>query len=447
MSERRVVITGMGWVTPLGCDVDAVWARLLAGESGVGPVTRCDARTFATNFAAEVEDFALRDFLGERAARHAGAGESTKFALAAASRAWAGSGLGTPAGDLVADVDPRRIGLYLGAGEGSLDYENFMAANIGGWAGDAVDGRRWAEIAQARMSAVAEIEQEPHLTLSHVASAFGLRGPAMNCMTACAASTQAMGEAYEIIRRGDADVMMSGGAHSMIHPLGMTGFIRLTAMSTRRDDPEGASRPFDVSRDGFVMGEGAGMLMLEELGHARARGAEILCEIAGYGSTADAYRITDIEPAGRGGAGAMAEALRKAGIDPTRPDDRGRAPVQYVSAHGTGTQENDSIETNAVRTVFGPMAQELCFTSVKSMLGHLIQAAGAVELITCIKAIETGMIPPTRNLRSPDPKCDLDHVPHQAKDLRDAGGVDVCLSNSFGFGGQNDSMCVRRYAE
>ena len=241
--------------------------------------------------------------------------------------------------------------------------------------------------------------------------------------------------------------MLAGGSHTMIHPLGMTGFIRLTAMSTRRDDPAHASRPFDATREGFVMGEGAGVLVLEDLEHAQRRGAPILAEVAGYGSTADAFRITDIHPEGKGAANAMREALREAGIDPAATDDAGRPLVHYISAHGTGTKENDRIETAAVKAVFGPLAPKVPFSSVKSMLGHLIQAAGAVELMTCVKAIETGWIPPTRNLKHPDPECDLDHVPGEARDLNPVGGVEVCLSNSFGFGGQNDTVCVRKFRE
>ena len=448
---RRVVITGMGWVTPLGADLDGVWRRLLAGESAIGPVTRFDASTCPTNFAAEVRGFDLADFMGEEAATHARAGVGTRFALAAAAQAWERAGLGDRSGALTADVDLDRFGVYLGSGEGSLDYDNFFRTNLASWDDSLGDGRgdvdfgAWARSAEACMMAVAELEQEPHLSLTHLARAFGVRGPAMNCMTACAASTQATGEAFEIIRRGDAELMFSGGAHSMIHPLGMTGVMRLTAMSNRRDDPTTASRPFDKTRDGFVMGEGAGVVILEELNHALRRGAKPLAEVVGFGSSADAYRITDIEPDGVGAQRAMARALSQAGINPHETDEKGRAPVQYLSAHGTGTPENDGIETRAVKAVFGPMAGRVPFASLKSMLGHLIQAAGAVELIACVKAIETGHIPPTANLRQPDEECDLDHVPLEARDT--GGNVDVCLSNSFGFGGQNDTVCVRRYRD
>ncbi|MFN7020633.1 MAG: beta-ketoacyl-[acyl-carrier-protein] synthase family protein [Phycisphaerales bacterium] len=445
MSTKRVVITGMGWVTPLGCGVEPVWERLLRGESGVGRVTRFDASTFKTNFAAEVKGFRLEDHLGARAAEHAHAGLNTQFALAAAMQAWKQSGLEAHAraGRLVS----RRFGMYLGAGEGQLDFDNFARTNLAGWSDGArkVDSARWAGAAYANMNAVREVEQEPNMCLPHVARLLGCRGPSSNCMTACAASTQAVGEAFELLRHGDADVMVAGGAHTMIHPLGMTGFIRLTAMSRRVDDPEHAARPFDQTRDGFVMGEGAGMVMMETLEHAMSRGATPLCEVAGFGSTADAFRITDIQPDGKGGAGAMMHACRQAGISPREPGADGRPRVHYISAHGTGTKENDSIETRAVKQVFGPLAGKVAFSSVKSMLGHLIQAAGAVELITCVQAIRTGWVPPTINLNTPDPMCDLDYVPNVARDLNPVGGVEVCLSNSFGFGGQNDTIAVKRF--
>ncbi len=449
----RVVITGMGWVTPLGHDVDAVWARLLAGESAIGPVRRFDAHTFATNFAAEVPSFDLRDELADvEPHRHAQA--HVRYALAAAARAWRGAGLGDVASGAGRATDnpglePRRIGIYLGSGEGELDFDTFAALSLETYLPDrrAVDPSKWARLAYERLSPATELEVEPNRAIEHIAEAFGARGPSFNCMTACAASTQSVGEAYHMLKRGDADIMIAGGSHTMIHPLGMTGFIRLTAMSTRRDDPATASRPFDYSRDGFVMGEGAGILILERLDHARKRGATPLAEIAGYGSSADAFRITDIQPDGRGGVVAMRQACEHAGIDPTTPDERGRPPVHYVSAHGTGTQENDSIETTAVRTLFADLAPKVPFSSVKSMMGHLIQAAGAVELITCVQAIRTGWIPPTINLHNPDPRCDLDHVPNEARDMRPLGGVDVALSNGFGFGGQNDSIIVRRFTD
>lgn len=449
--SRRVVVTGMGWVTPLGCDVPSVWSKLIAGQSAVGPVTRFPAGTFATNFAAEVRDFELSRFVADLGA-HEHAHRNSLFALGAAAQAWRQAGLGdvSRAGQRnsgYAGLVGRRLGVYLGAGEGILDFENFAASNIAGWDAEnkRLDDVKWAAEASKRLDRHRELEQEPQMAVTHVAECFGARGPSFNCMTACAASTQAMGEAFEIIKRGDADVMIAGGTHSMIHPLGMTGFIRLTAMSRRNDSPSTAARPFDATRDGFVMGEGAGILILEAAEHAARRGATPLCEVVGYGSSADAYRITDIQPEGLGAVAAMSEALTQAGIDPTSPDSRGRAPVQYLSAHGTGTKENDSIETKAVKKLFGPLAPRVPFSSIKSMMGHLIQAAGAVEMITCIKAIETGHVPPTINLKNPDPACDLDYVPNASRDLREAGGVEVAMSNSFGFGGQNDTIVVRKW--
>lgn len=438
----RVVITGMGLITPLGFGAEKVFERLLSGASGVGRVSRYDAATFKTNFAAEVKEFDLRAFMGDEAAAHLGAGVSTQFALAAAKQAFDQAGLSS-----ARDLKRRRFGMYLGAGEGSLDFENYAAAHVEGW--DAqnrrLDTAKWARSAYSRMDADRELEQEPQMTLAHVASAFGCRGPSSNCMTACAASTQAVGEAFEILRRGDADVMFAGGAHSMIHPLGMTGFIRLTAMSRRNDTYQTAARPFDATRDGFVMGEGAAMLVLETEAHAIARGARPLAEIAGYGSTADAFRITDIAPEHRGAQGAMQQALRQAGINPREPGADGRPPVQYVCAHGTGTKENDKLETAAVKAVFGPLASRVPVSSVKSMMGHLIQAAGAAGTIVCVQSIRTGKIAPTINLHNPDPECDLDYVANGARDVNTQGGVSVCLNNSAGFGGQNDTVCVRKY--
>jgi len=430
----------MGWVTPLGCDLDGTWDALVAGRGAAGPVREFDAGGFATSFAAEVPDFALSDFLGHSAEQHALAGRATAFALAAGSLAWRQAGL------MDGGVEPGRAGLYLGAGESSPDSEVFGRLCIGSWDAETggIDDARWSAGAR-ELDLMREVQQEPQMALAHLAAALDLRGPSMNCMTACAASTQAIGEATEVILRGDADVMVSGGCHSMIHPLGMTGFIRLTAMSTRRDDPAGASRPFDRTRDGFVMGEGAGVLVIEELEHALARGARPLAEVVGYGSSADAYRITDIDPEGEGAWRAMTRALEQAGIDPATLGDDGRPGVHYISAHGTGTRENDGIETRAVKRVFGQHASHVPMSSVKSMLGHLIQAAGAVELIACIRSMQTGWLPPTINYHEPDPACDLDYVPNVARDVREVGGVGVCLSNSFGFGGQNDSVVVRRW--
>jgi 3-oxoacyl-[acyl-carrier-protein] synthase II len=446
MSEPRVVLTGMGWVTPLGHRVQAVWEALMAGRSGVGRITRFDASTFKTNFAAEVKGFQLAEHLFDAgfapAGLHDDAGLNTQFALGAASEAYRMSGL-----DRFPALNRRRFGIYLGAGEGSLDFANYVGAHLVAWdeATKTINGRAWAEAAYKRMSPAREIEQEANMTLSHVAWAFGARGPASNCLTACAASVQAIGEAYEMLRHGDADVMFAGGAHTMIHPLGVTGFIRLTALSPRSEAFETVPRPFDSTRDGFVMGEGAGMLVLETLDHARARGATPLAEIVGYGSSADAFRITDMHPEGEGPGQAMTQALRQAGIDPREPGADGRPPVHYISAHGTGTKENDKIETAAIKRVFGPLAPRIPISSIKSMLGHLIAAAGVSNVISAVQAINSGWVPPTINYAHPDAGLDLDYVPNHARDLRAAGGVKVCMCNAYGFGGQNDVVVVRAF--
>jgi 3-oxoacyl-[acyl-carrier-protein] synthase II len=438
MSEPRVVVTGMGWVTSLGHSVDSVWERLMKSDSGMAPITHFDARTFPTTFAAEVKpDYDFRTFVDDPA-RHATAGLNSQFALGAARQAWNQAGFHKKP-----PADPRRVGLYLGAGEGVLDFDNYAATMIAAWDDQAqkVDGVRWAKTGLRRLDRFREIEQEPNMPLAHLAREFGIRGPASNCLTACAASTQAIGEAFSMIRRGDADIMVSGGTHTMIHPLGVMGFNRLTALSTFKGDPTMASRPFCFSRDGFVMGEGSGMVILERLDHALARGAAPLAEVIGYGSSADAFRITDIQPEGRGAAAAINAALAQAGIDPAGTGPDGRPPIHYISAHGTGTKENDSIETKAVKVVFGERAKKIPMSSVKSMMGHLIAAAGAVEFMTCVLAIQRGMLPPTRNLRDPDPDLDLDYVPNTARPCK----VDTCISNSFGFGGQNDTLVVTRY--
>ena len=428
MARRRVVITGMGCITPLGQSVQEYWSNLIGGGCGISPTELFDATTFPSTFSAQVKNFRLEDHIGELGI-HANAGRNTRFGLAAAQQAWDQSGLANP--------DPERVGVYLGSGEGSLDFDNFCEVMVKSWVAEEhrLDTIKWAELALAKMSAVRELEQEPNMPAAHVALRFNARGPNFNCLTACAASTQATGEATMAIRRGDADVIISGGCHSMIHPFGVTGFNRLTALSTRNDSPRTASRPFDAERDGFVLGEGASMLILEELQHARARGAKILAEVIGYGSTADAFRITDIHPEGRGGFMAMELAIRDAGID--------KSQVHYICAHGTSTSENDRTETLAVKSAFGPLAPNVPISSPKSMLGHLIAAAGATELIACIMAIRTGIIPPTANLMHPDPECDLDYVPNTPR----KADVRIAINNSFGFGGQNDSVIVCRYEE
>jgi 3-oxoacyl-[acyl-carrier-protein] synthase II len=425
--RRRVVVTGIGWVTPLGTEIESVWQRLLAGQSGVGRTTLFDAGNFPTKIAAEVRGWDLSQ-VGEDPQQWKYQGRHTHFAVGAAKKAMSDSGL-----DL-ARLDPTRFGVYTGAGEGQQDFDRFTHMMVAGLAGGgALDMARFTRAGLEMLHPIAELEQEPNMPAGHLASLFGAQGPNFNCLTACAASSQAIGEAVEIIRRQEADVMLSGGAHSMIHPFGVTGFNLLTALSTRNDQPTKASRPFDRDRDGFVLGEGAGMVVLEALEHAQARGAPIYGEMVGYGSTADAFRITDTHPEGRGAISCMKLALADAGI---APDE-----VHYINAHGTSTTVNDKVETLAIKQVFGPSAAGLPVSSTKSMMGHLIAAAGATELIICLLAIRDGVLPPTINYETPDPECDLDYIPNVARPAR----CDVALSNSFGFGGQNISLLCRRF--
>lgn len=427
---NRIVITGIGWITPMGNDIETVWKRLLAGESGIARTTLFEADTFPTHINAEVKNFNLADHVTDLSSCK-GVARHTQFALAACADAWKAAKLEG------ATLDMDRVGIYLGAGEGDMNMAPFMAAAFGSYKPDIqkIDAVKWAEIARERMCPVREGENEPNMPLSHVAVLTGARGPALNCLTACAASTQAIGEAAEILRRGDADVMISGGAHSMIHPFGVTGFNRLTALSTMNDDPPRASRPFDMTRGGFVLGEGAGMVILETLDHAQKRGAPILAEVAGYGSTADAFRITDQHPDGTGAVIAMKEALADANLTPQ--------DIDYINAHGTGTRENDGNETGAIKQVFGDHAKNVPVSSIKSMMGHLIAAAGSVELITCVLALRDQVLPPTMNLHTHDPECDLDYVPNAARKAR----VRTAMSNSFGFGGQNDTIIIKQFTQ
>ncbi|MFO0956409.1 MAG: beta-ketoacyl-[acyl-carrier-protein] synthase family protein [Isosphaeraceae bacterium] len=429
-SGKRVVVTGMGMVTPIGLDTESTWESLREGRGGVGPVTLFDASTFATRIAAEVKGFDLASELGgDRAARWKGFGRNTVLALAATAQAVRQSGLFEGR-----EIDRSRLGVYLGCGEGQADFLRFASLVHKSWDGQRVDTRRFTGEGVGFLDTLMEAEQEPGTPAAHVASEFGARGPNLSCLTACSAGAQAVGEATDMIRDGLADVILAGGVHSMIHPLGMTGFILLTAMSTRNDEPGRASRPFDRDRDGFVIGEGAGMLVLESLEHARARGATILGEVAGQASTADAFRLTDPHDEGRGAVASMKLALEDAGLN---PED-----VDYINAHGTSTQANDSVETHALKLALGERALRLPISSTKSMTGHLIAAGGAVEAIACLLAIRDGVAPPTINLDRPGDDCDLDYVPHAARDR----AIDVAMSNSFGFGGQNTTLVLRRFA-
>jgi 3-oxoacyl-[acyl-carrier-protein] synthase II len=425
--RRRVVVTGIGMITPVGRDAESSWGALREGRGGVGPITLFNAATFPTRIAAEIGGFRLSEYRGD-AARWVDYSRTSQFALAAATMAVADSGLKD------SQPDRARFGVYLGSGEGQQDFDSFVNVVHRSSHEGRVDTARFTSLGRRSLHPTREGDQEPGGPVGHLAAVFGAQGPNATCQTACAASAQAIGEASELIRRGDADVMLAGGAHSMIHPLGLTGFILLTAMSTRNDDPARASRPFDRDRDGFVLGEGGGVLVLEELEHARARGAAIHGEVAGHCSTADAFRLTDSHDDGRGAVAAMRGALADAGVSPMQ--------VGYINAHGTSTSSNDAIETLAIKRVFGDAAFRVPISSTKSMTGHLVSAGGAVEAIACLLAIRDGVLPPTINLENSDPECDLDYVPNVTREKR----VDVVLSNSFGFGGQNTALVLRRFA-
>jgi 3-oxoacyl-[acyl-carrier-protein] synthase II len=416
-------------VTPVGLDVESTWESLREGRGGVGPISLFDAGTFPTQIAAELKGFRLARDLGDDAARWANHGRNTQIALAAARQAVAHAGLLEDEGP-----DPSRFGVYLGSGEGQQDFPRFVDLMYRSRSGDKVDTSRFTALGLGLLDPLQEAEQEPGTPSGHLASAFGARGPNLACLTACAASAQAIGEATEVIRRGAADVMLAGGVHSMIHPFGLTGFVLLTAMSTRNGEPDRASRPFDRDRDGFVIGEGGGVLVLEELAHARARGAAIYGEVAGHASTADAFRLTDSHDEGRGAVAAMRLALRDARLN---PED-----IDYINAHGTSTKVNDSVETLAIKRALGDSAHRVPVSSTKSMTGHLIAAGGVVEAIACLLAIRDGVLPPTINLDHPDPECDLDYIPHAARERT----IDIAMSNSFGFGGQNTTLVLRRFA-
>src|SRR6478672_3296672 len=424
--RRRVVVTGMGCINPLGNDVEAMWKGVKEGRSGVAYTTIFDASKFPTKISAEIKNWDITK-TGEDAQTWKHRARHTKFACGAAKQAVAQSGI------LDAKLDPTRIGVYLGCGEGAQDFTSFAQMVTAALKPDGLDLAAFAKKGLEILNPAAEIEQEPNMPAGYVAGLFNLQGPNANCLTACAASSQAIGEATEIIRRGDADAMLSGGAHSMIHPFGVTGFNLLTALSTRNDEPTRASRPFDRQRDGFVLGEGGGMVVLEEYEHARNRGAPIFGEILGYGTTADAYRITDIHPEGRGAIACMRMALADAKLD--------SSAIGYVNAHGTSTSVNDRVESLACKMVFGERAMQTPVSSTKSMMGHLIAAAGVTELIVCLLAIRDNTLPPTINYENPDPDCDLDYIPNHARQAK----CDYALNNSFGFGGQNITVVVGRH--
>jgi 3-oxoacyl-[acyl-carrier-protein] synthase II len=425
----------MGIVCPLGHDVETLWQAILAGKSGAAKTTIFDASTFPTTFDAEVKDYDYAKYV-KNPQLHEHGNRGSVFVVGAAAKACWQAAIDVETDEPTDGIDRTRMGIYLGAGEGSVDNDVFFAAIVNGWDTEKneMDWGKWAEVAFGRMSPMRELEQEPNMPAAHLAMLTGARGPTRSCLTACAASTQSVGEATMLIRKGDADVIIAGGAHSMIHPLGLTGFNRLTALSTRNDSPETASRPFTASRDGFVLGEGAAILILESLSSAKKRGVEILAEIIGYGCSSDAFRVTDMHEEGRGAAQAINAALADAGI--TYKD------VDYINTHGTSTGENDSIETKALKAVFKEKAKDVPASSVKSMLGHLIGAAGAAELITCVLAIRDNIVPPTINLNDPDPSLDLDYVPNKPRKMP----VNIAMNESFGFGGQNNVVIIKRFS-
>jgi 3-oxoacyl-[acyl-carrier-protein] synthase II len=425
----------MGIVCPLGHDVETLWQAILAGKSGAAKTTIFDASTFPTTFDAEVKDYDYSQYT-KNPQLHEHGNRGSVFVVGAVAQACRQAAIDVETDEPTDGIDRTRMGIYLGAGEGSVDNDVFFAAIVNGWDTEKneMDWGKWAEVAFGRMSPMRELEQEPNMPAAHLALLTGARGPTRSCLTACAASTQSVGEATMLIRNGDADVIIAGGAHSMIHPLGLTGFNRLTALSTRNDSPETASRPFTASRDGFVLGEGAAIVILESLSSARKRGVEILAEVIGYGSSSDAFRVTDMHEEGRGAIQAITAALADAGI--TYKD------VDYINTHGTSTAENDSIETKAIKAVFKEEAKNTPASSVKSMLGHLIGAAGAAELITCVLAIRDNIVPPTMNLNDPDPALDLDYVPNKPRKTP----VNIAMNESFGFGGQNNVVIIKRWS-
>jgi len=407
----RVVVTGIGLITPLGVGMEESWTRLLAGENPVDFVELFDASEFSTRFAAEVKMFNAEDWLDKKDAKRVD--RFIAFASAASRMAIEDSGI-------VFDEELKLMtGVLIGAGIGGLDTMG-------------TQHRRLIEMGPSKVSPFLVPYMIPDMASGWVSIEHGLKGPNSCIVSASATGANAMGEAYWMIRRGDAKVMVTGGSEAPINEIGMGGFCALRAMSSRNDDPKRASRPFDKDRDGFVIGEGAATLILEDYDHAIARGAKIYGEIAGYGITADAYHITQPDPEGSGAKRSMQMALNRAGM---KPED-----IHYINAHGTSTYYNDKQETAGIKSVFGDYAYKLPVSSTKSMLGHSLGATGAVETVFCFLAIRDGKIPPTINYETPDPECDLNYVPNKMIEAK----VDAALTNSFGFGGHNCSLVVKR---
>jgi 3-oxoacyl-[acyl-carrier-protein] synthase II len=411
--RNRVVITGLGAITPVGLSVSAFWESLIAGRSGVGRITRFDPANIEVQIGAEVKDFEPTNYIDRKEARRMD--RFTQFAVAAAKEAVGDSGL------KLENEDAERVGVIIGSGIGGMETFTDQFHVL-------------VEKGPRRVSPFFIPMMIANMAAGQLAILIGAKGPNMTTVTACASANNAIGEAFHTIQRGGADVMLTGGSEASFVPIAVAGFAAMKAMSERNDDPEKASRPFDANRDGFVMGEGSAMLVLESLDHALARGARIYAEVVGYGTTADAHHITEPAPEGDGGRRSMALALRDAGLDPSA--------VDYINAHGTSTPKGDVLETVAIKRVFGDHAHRLAVSSTKSMTGHLLGAAGAVEAVASVKAIQEGIVPPTINYDNPDPECDLDYVPNVARKRE----VNVALSNSFGFGGQNATVIFRKYS-
>ncbi len=408
---RRVVITGVGAVSPLGCGNAKNWDALTSGKSGIGLITRFDASDMPVKIAGEVPDFNAEEFIDKKEIKKMDL--FIQYALAAAHYAMEDSGL------VINDENAERVGVLVGAGLGGLPtIEKYHTLVIEG-------GPKKISPFFIPMLII-------NLAPGHISIKYGAKGPNLSSVSACATSTHSIGDAYHIIKRGDADAMIAGGTESVITPLGIGGFAAMKALSDRNDDPAAASRPFDKNRDGFVMGEGAGIVILEEYESARARGARIYAEIVGYGLTGDAYHLTAPAPGGEGGARSMKMALKNGGVAPEQ--------VSYINAHGTSTPIGDMYETMAIKSIFGDHAKKLLVSSTKSMTGHLLGAAGGIETVYTLMAMDRGVIPPTINYTDPDPECDLDYVPNTAREAK----IEYAMSNNFGFGGTNATLLFKK---
>jgi len=413
MDKKRAVITGMGVVSPVGINLEKFWHNLITGQSGIDFVTRFDVSEMPTKVAGEIKDFEPSLWLDRKESRHMD--RFTQFAMAAAQMAVEDAGLDFE------QIDKERAGCIVGTGVGgvsTLEQQKEVLMNRG----------------PGRISPFFVPMMIANMAAGHISMAYGLKGTSLSVATACASATNAIGEALRLIEHGYADIVICGGTEAPIVPLAFAGFCAMKAMSTEKDDPKQACRPFDARRSGFVMGEGAGILVLESLEHAKKRQARIYAELAGYGSTCDAYHITSPAPGGVGAIQAMKQALAGAGVLPEE--------VDYINAHGTGTNANDATETAAIKNLFGEAASKVAVSSTKSMTGHLLGAAGAIEAIVCALTIVKGIIPPTINYGQPDPECDLDYVPNKAREKE----VHVALSNTFGFGGHNATIVLKKFS-